>query len=180
MDLELIKAWAGILSNVVSILALGAAAWWFLITTKFKPRIQFDLDCNFLPLNANEDSFISELKFIFENKGFVEHRLYRLTVSVHTLESEENLSEKEVTKDILFKKRLLPEVSIVPKKYGFYFVRPGVRQVITHVIKVPKSVSVIRVTAGFDYDRSGKYPHTARRVFKVGNPSAAMSNTQLS
>jgi hypothetical protein len=170
MILEEIKSWTGILSDVISVLAIGAAAWWFLTTTKFKPRIQFDLDCNFLPLKENEDYFISELQFIFENKGFVEHRLYRLTVSVHALESEESLSEKEVTKELLFKKRLLSEVSLVPRKYGFYFVRPGVRQIITHTIKVPKSVSIIRVTAGFDYESSGKYPHTSRKVFKVGTP----------
>ena len=171
MNLETIKTWSNIISDVISVLAIGAAAWWFLMTTKFKPRIQFDLDCKFLALNGNADSLIAELQFIFENKGFIEHRLYHLNVSAHTLESEESLREKEITRELLFKKQLLPKVSIVPKRYGFYFVRPGARQVITHIISVPKSVSVIRVTAGFDYDRSGHYPHTSRRVFEVRVPS---------
>jgi hypothetical protein len=169
MDIE-IKTWIGIVNDVVSILAILAAAWWFLTTTKFKPRIQFDLGCNFLELINNKDFLVAELQFIFENKGFIEHRLYNLNVSVHTLESEKNIQNKVETKELIFKKQLLPMVSIVPKVYGFYFVRPGVKQIITHIINVPRSLSIIRVTASFDYDNSGRWPHTARNVFEVKVP----------
>jgi hypothetical protein len=172
MQTEAMKTWISTASDAVSILAIGAAALWFLTTTKFKPRIQFDLGCNFLPLNGNNDSLITELQFIFENKGFVEHRLYNLNVSVHTLESDKDLPVKPVTKELLFNRRLLPKVSIVPKPFRFYFVRPGARQVITHIIIVPASLSVIRVTASFDYNGSGKWPHTARRVFEIRVPTS--------
>lgn len=165
--LEVIKSWTTIFSSLASIIAICAAAWWFLVTTKFKPRIQFDLDCNFFRLEQNDKDLIAELQFIFENKGFVEHRLYNLNISVHTLESENELSSKEKTKELIFSKRILPQVCIVPKKYKYFFIRPGSRQVITHSISIPKNLSVIRVTAGFDYERSGDYPHTARKIFKV-------------
>jgi hypothetical protein len=173
MQTEATKTLISAASDAVSILAIGAAALWFLTTTKFKPRIQFDLGCNFLPINENNDSLIAELQFIFENKGFVEHRLYNLNVSVHTLQSENDLSVKPVTKELLFKRQLLPRVSIVPKAYNFYFVRPGTRQVVTHITVVPKSISVIRVTASFDYGGSRRWPHTARRVFEVRVPHQA-------
>jgi hypothetical protein len=173
MHTEEIKTWISTVSDAVSILAIGAAALWFLTTTKFKPRIQFDLDCNFLPINENNDSLIAELQFIFENKGFVEHRLYNLNVSVHTLQSDNDLPVKPVTKELLFNRQLLPRVSIVRKAYNFYFVRPGTRQVITHIMVFPKSISVIRVTASFDYGDSRRWPHTARRVFKVRIPQDA-------
>ncbi len=171
MDAEKIKLWIETISHLFSILAIGAAAWWFFRTTKSKPRIQFDIDCKFLSLTKNDNDLIAELQFIFENKGFIEHRLYNLTVSIHAVESEKHLKEKAGTREFLFLKTLLPNVSIVPKKYGFYFVRPGVRQIITHIIRVPKAESIIRVTAGFDYNRSGKYPHTSRRVFEVHQSS---------
>ena len=171
MNSEAIRTWAAVVSSAASSLAIAAAAWWFFMTTKFKPRIQFDLDCNFLPLSSNRDQLIGELLFIFENKGFIEHRLYKLNVAVHTLESEKDLLEKDGTRELLFKKQLLPKVSIVPKRYGYYFVRPGAQQVITHIISVPSSVSVIRVTASFNYSRSDNYPHSARRVFTVKSAS---------
>ncbi|HEX8129226.1 MAG TPA: hypothetical protein VF527_09010 [Pyrinomonadaceae bacterium] len=176
MELETVETWAGIINDLISVLAIAAAAWWFFMTTKFKPRIQFDLGCDFLSLKGNDDALIAELQFIVENKGFVEHRLYHLHVSVHTLESEESLKEKEMTRELLFKKQLLPKVTIVPKRYGYYFVRPGARQVITHIITVPKSISVMRVTASFDYDRAGEHHHTSRKVFDVRGSSAAHNN----
>ena len=128
VNTESIKTWTEIISKVASFAAIVAAAWWFFVTTKFKQRIQFDLGCSFHPLDTNADSVVAELQFIFENKGFIEHRLYNLNISVHTLESERELQEKEKTKELLFKKQLLPKVSVVPKEIGFYFVRPGARQ----------------------------------------------------
>lgn len=163
----LIHTWAEILGNIVSVAAFSAAAWWFLATTKFKPRIQFDLECNFLEIDKSSDSLIAELQLIFENKGFVEHRLYDVNISIHTVHSTNDFEFRPETNELLFDKKLQSRVSIVPKRYGFYFVRPGVRQVITHIIVIPKSLKVIRVTAGFTYDRSHDYPHTSRRVFKV-------------
>jgi len=166
-NLEIVKSWTGIAGSLASVIAIVAAAWWFLVTTKFKPRIQFDLDCKFFPLGQNADFLVAELQFIFENKGFVEHKLYNLNLSVHALESETALKRKERTNELVFKKRILEQISLVPEKYKFYFVRPGARQVITHIFTVPKDASVIRVTSSFDYVRSDKFPHTSRRIFRV-------------
>jgi hypothetical protein len=44
--------------------------------------LQFDLGCRFFMARSTMERLV-ELQFIFENKGFVEHRLYKLTVSVH-------------------------------------------------------------------------------------------------
>lgn len=156
------------LSGTVSVVALLAAGWWFLNTTKFKPRIQFDIDCKFVLLRVNPEWLVAEIQLIFENKGFVEHRIHDLNLSVHQLPSEEDLEEREITHELLFKKAVFRKLSIVPPGYGFFFVRPGVRQVVTHTVRIPASVSVIRITAGFEYDRVKKnFPHTARRIFQT-------------
>jgi hypothetical protein len=47
----------------------------------------------------------------------------------------------------------------------YYFIRPGIRHVITHIVPIDAGVSLIRVTAGFYYVKGAAYPHTARRVF---------------
>ena len=154
-------------ANVASIAAVIAAGGWFIYTSKFKQRLQFDLDCRFVPLAQNPRSLIAELQFIFENKGFVEHRLWNLTVSVHALDTESQLNVRSGNNEIVFHTRILPEKQLVPQKYGYYFVRPGVRQVITHIVEIPADVSVIRVTSSFNYNRDKSYPHTARRIFPV-------------
>jgi hypothetical protein len=157
---------AEIAGHTASVIAAIVGAYWFISNT-IKPRIQFDLDCAFLPIRENPSELVVELRFVFENKGFMEHRLYNLNVSVHACESGQKPKEKDVTKELQFSQRLLSKVQVVPEKYKYYFVRPGVRQVITHIIRVPSSLSIVRITAGFDYDRNGQYPHTARRVFQT-------------
>jgi hypothetical protein len=100
-------------------------------------------------------------------KGFVEHRMFNLNVSVHALENGQCNNLKESTKEVRFDRRILKRTQIVPPSYEFYFVRPGIRQVVTHIISIPSDVSLIRITSSFDYDRKGRWPHTARRVFSI-------------
>ena len=75
------------------------------------------LDCRFICLQQSPDRMLAELQFIFENKGFVEHKLWNLNVSVHTLDAEDKLTAEEATRAIRFGYRLLPEIQLVPKKY---------------------------------------------------------------
>jgi hypothetical protein len=161
-----LKTWAEIASATGSLLALVAAAVWFVRTSKFRQRIQFDVDLKTYPLPANPAMLVGEVQFILENKGFVEHRIYNLTLSLHSLESDAGLETREGTGELLFGTPILRKTELVPPSYTYYFVRPGVRQVITHIVSIP-AVPVIRVTAGFAYQRNDRYPHTVRRVFPV-------------
>jgi len=163
--LEPFKSWAQVVSSVGSVLALGAAAFWFFRTSKAKQRIQFDLDCKIHPLNDNATQKVAEIQFCFENKGFVEHRIYNLTVSVHALVSEQKLESKAKTGELQFQRRILARTQLAPPIGNYYFIRPGIRQVVTHIVPIDARDSLIRVTAGFYYVERGAYPHTARRVF---------------
>lgn len=163
MDVEQI---VGIVASLASILAIVTAGGWFLYTTKFKPRLQFDVECRFLPI-AGAQALLAELDFVFRNTGFVEHRLWNVTVSVHALADESRVESVPDTREVQFSRRIVPKTQLVSGHYGYYFVRSGVRQVVTHTIEIPRDVSLIRVTAGFDYTKNDKYPHTARRVFQV-------------
>ena len=162
-----IKDIVEISSNIASTVAIIAAGIWFIRTTQYKRRLQFDLDCRFVRINNNDEFIIAEVQFIVENKGFVEHRLYNLKVSLHTFNSEVDLKEEEESKELIFDRIILDKVEIQSFRKRYFFVRPGVRQVITHIVKVPSSISAIRVTSSFNYNKSGKSSHTARKVFKV-------------
>ncbi len=166
--LDSIKSWVQVAASAGSLLALAAAAFWFFRTSKAKQRIQFDLDCKIYPLAGNSRERIAEIQFCFENKGFVEHRIYDLTVSVHALASEQDLETKEKTGELQFKRRILGRKQLVPPIGKYYFIRPGIRQMVTHIVPIDAGASLIRVTAGFYYVERGAYPHTARRVFPAG------------
>lgn len=153
--------------NIAAIISVIAAGAWFIYTTKFKRRVQFDIGCKFIRSDQFPDISIAEIQLRFQNKGFVEHRLYDVTVSIHGLESSEELSEDANSKKLHFPRRLLGKVSIIPPGYNYFFVRPAVEQIITHIVKLHDPGDVIRVTAGFYYDHFKSTPHTAQRIFKT-------------
>jgi hypothetical protein len=166
------KSWVQIASNVGSLLAIIAAAAWFVSSNKFRRRIQLDVDGKVFALPGNPDRKVLEIQICLENKGFIDHKIKKLTISVHALESETKLEIKERTGELIFKYALLKETNIHPERRDFYFVRPGVRQVVSHIVPIDGKVSMVCVTAGFDYDRSGYYPHTARHVFSTATDEA--------
>jgi len=161
------KSWAQLASNLGSLAAVVAAAIWFFTTSKFRRRVQFDLDCKIYEVADVPKVKITEIQLCFENKGLVDHRIRELTVSIHALLPERPLETKAETGELQFPRVLLDETNIVPLDYGYYFIRPGVRQVITHITPIDAGVSLIRITAGFKYGRIFSYPHTVRRVFST-------------
>jgi hypothetical protein len=166
MNTDAIKTLTDIGTDISTILAAGAGLWWFLYTTQFKQRIQFDLECSAFPAEFNGNRIL-ELRFVLENKGFVEHRIYDLEASVHVLDGAQLAKSRSSSGEVIFPKTVFSRRPIVSREFGYYFVRPGVRQVITHIALIPGDAEMVRVTAGFRYRKESKYPHTARRVFSV-------------
>lgn len=163
---------AELASHLFTCLAALGAAWWFLYTTQFKPRIQFDLECRFFSLEPNGKRQIAEISFVFKNTGFVEHRIYDLSVSVRGLSPASDIpvdgNDSQIFSTSLFRRQM-----IVPADLRWYFVRPGVQQVITHQVVLVDPGSLIQVTAGFSYERRAAWPHTVRRIFSVSAPTAS-------
>jgi hypothetical protein len=145
---------------------MAGAGWWFLYTTQFKPRVQFDIDCRTTLLHPGVH--LVEVLLVFENKGFVEHRLYDLSLSIHGLSREAGeVDPGPRSSGRVFDERLFPRTVIVPPRYSWYFIRPGVRQVITHEVLLRTAAPMIEIIAGFSYNRRAEWPHTARRVFTL-------------
>jgi hypothetical protein len=161
---------AATVQTVIQSAAIAAALLWFVVTAAFAPRIQFDVDVGFTRIETNE--IVAELRFIFENKGFVEHRIYRLKASVHRLGDRLEMKPGTAIERLALGERLFPreesgDSSLIPKDFQYYFVRPGVRQMITHVVLLPADAKFVTVRSSFWYDRRGLTPHSTHRVFSV-------------
>ena len=169
MSLDAVKGVVEIARGILEAAALFGAGWWFVRQSMAKRRIQLDLECE--QILSGAAGVVIEVRLLFENRGFVEHRLYDLSLSVHgpTAHMEAAASGLD------FKRQLFPRTVIVPGSYGYYFVRPGVRQVITHAVTLNEPCPAIRITAGFNYTKNGKFPHTARRYFRITEAGASPS-----
>ncbi|MCP9496641.1 MAG: hypothetical protein MSG64_19565 [Pyrinomonadaceae bacterium MAG19_C2-C3] len=56
------------------------------------------------------------------------------------------------------------EAELVPKKFGYFFVRPNVEQQFTFSTVIPDNISFILARAAFKYENS-KDLHTAEGAF---------------
>ena len=75
-------------------------------------------------MQSDVEVYLAEVVFVFENKGFVEHRLYDLSLSVHGL-SPTLLSDSTARTGRAFNVKLYPRQVIVLARYKWYFVRPA-------------------------------------------------------
>ena len=59
-------------AHVATALAAMAAAWWFFRSSRAKPRLVFDLDCQFLPLRGNPGQLVK-----FQQRYQKSHKSFR-------------------------------------------------------------------------------------------------------
>ncbi|MCD4720219.1 MAG: hypothetical protein K8S13_10230 [Desulfobacula sp.] len=137
--------------HFVATLSIICAGIWFFITNKYKQRIQFDIESNFIRINDEES--ICEIQLIIENKGFLEYKIYDLALSVKGLPVCTN---GDVKKDLDFTSSIFKTKRIVNSP-NYYFVRPGVKQIIVHNVKVHHNIRAINVLGGFTYKYNKKW-----------------------
>jgi hypothetical protein len=164
---------AAAMDHVAAALAITAGAWWFFRTARDQQRIFFDVACTFFNIPGNSEMSIAQIEFVFENKGFVEHRIWDLTFSLHAI--AEDVKTKNNTQDLVLDKPLYRRVPIVSKKYNYYFVRPGVKQPIVHAVLISSGIRLISVTGSFCYNRNSAWPHTIRRIFQKPSSDPRLS-----
>ena len=157
-----------IILNILQCAVIFGGVAWFIATTQFQPRAGFDIACTFFRLSDNQ--LIAEVQFILENKGFIDIFVSDLKCSIHTLGSG-TLEVKAGTYEVKFPRRLIPvppkkePIVVIPRQFGYIYVRAGVSQVVTHIVSLPQDVEIIRITSGFSYSPFPGDDHTARRIF---------------
>lgn len=158
--------------ELIAISGLIGAALWFLWTQKYKPRMEFDVDCEFFFPADNSHDIIAEIRFSFYNRGFVQHTIKKLELSVHGLKDNASVNVNPDNRNVIFSQAILKRQTVFPQGW-YYWVRPNVHQVITKIIKIERKHSVIRVISGFAYRDTKKSRHTAQRVFQLPGSSTS-------
>jgi hypothetical protein len=139
---------------------------------------------------------VVEVLFKFTNKGNRRFRLYNLEAIISTMPNEVKIRDEDCGLGL---KRLLTSGNIVPEKQtperlrikerlknfvlgkksaGFYYIEPGIEQIISYlcVIREPKEILQVRGLFSLEQQRlfpkesmgsMGLYPHTAERTYQL-------------
>ena len=162
-----------LLSAATLLTVLATGAWAFFRFSRegvHKPRIEFDLECAFL--GPQSDAFVAAFSIFAENKGQLEHRFDEIRLRVRGIRRNDRLKEWDERKPLLqFPELVLTTDKVVPPEYGYFFVRPGVRQRISYVASIPAEFSFVLARVTFRYGFTGDI-HTAERVFQVRSEPA--------
>jgi hypothetical protein len=129
------------------------------------PRIEFDLDCNFLGPQAN--SYLSSFIITANNKGNVEHKFSEIRLRVLGIKKNQPFTEFEKYSPMVnFPEEIMKEINIVPPKFEYFFVRPNVNQSFSYITQIKADIRFIVVRATFKY-QSTEEIHTTQKVFEV-------------
>ena len=148
--------------------------------------------CNPLELCTH----VVEVLFKFTNKGNRRFRLYNLQAIISTMPDKVKIRDSDCGLGL---ERLLTSGNIVPEKLtperlhikerltnfllrkkpaGFYYIEPGIEQIISYlcIIKKPKEILQVRGSFSLEQQRlfpknfvgpMGLYPHTAERTYQL-------------
>ncbi len=127
-------------------------------------RIEFDLE--YVDLGINNNDRIIEVGIIAINKGNVEQKFDKISLKIRGMLKDKKLCEIENHEPRLKFPEEVADISVIPKKYNYYFVRPGVIQRFPVVIKLPANWSHLHTRSTFKYLKTNEL-HTAERSFRL-------------
>ena len=142
---------------------IGGAAWAYLRFWRegqHAQRIEFNLSCEFF--EPQDGSRIASFSLHAHNRGNVERRFVRISLRILGLKTTDALSCRADDR-LLFPHHLV-SAEVIPKKFGYYFVRPGVDQRFSFTTIIPDDVRYVLARAAFKYENSDDL-HTTERVF---------------
>ncbi len=159
-----------VFNGIQVLIILFSALWAYFRFRKedpLYPRIELDINCKFFGPQRN--SYLASFTVSANNKGNVEHKFSEIRLRVRGIKFNEPLTEfEEYSPMTKFPEKIMDGINIVPSKFGYFFVRPGVNQAFNYVTQVSKDIRFIIVRATFKYKASNEL-HTAERVFEVKN-----------
>src|SRR5271166_5969701 len=151
----------GAVQTIVVIVGAIWAYFRFFREGAHRPRIEFDIECSFM--GPQQDRYVAAFTINATNRGNIEHRFPEIRLRVRGITTDAALNAWNGCEPLLeFPEEEFKSVNIIPKKKGYYFVRPGVHQRLSFVTSVPASWKFVLAHASFIYKSSNEL-HTTEK-----------------
>ena len=132
-------------------------------------RIEFDIE--FVNLGTSGESRVIEVAVTASNKGNVEQKFDAIRLTIRGIVEGQGLNEIEGYEPRLAFPEKIGPVSMIPDKYNYFFVRPGVNQRFPIVVKIPGNWCLIHARSTFKY-LGLEEVHSAERAYEVRTNNA--------
>ena len=143
---------------------------------RYALRIEFDLDATII--GVQNGFHLLEFTTTINNKSLVQKEFSAITLRIRGIKNDEAIGlwtanviddetkepKKVKTRRINFPKKILKE-TIIPPKWTYIFVEPGVKQKIIYTTPISEDICYILATVEFHYD--AKTPHTAEKMLAL-------------
>ena len=129
------------------------------------PRVQFDIDCDFLgPQNGR---YVAAFTVTAKNCGHIEQHFKEIRIRMRGIENGVDLITWNERPPLLeFPLEEFDTYNIIPSRSEYFFVRPGVEQRFSFVTSVPENWKFILARATFKYQKTNEI-HTAEKALMV-------------
>ena len=165
-------------SAATSVALLVAAVWaWFKFVRQREnhPLIDFSADIKFHEKLGNW--WIVELVAFIENKGKVQHRIKDFDFDLASLSASDRVTTSEDFGGQVYFPHLIAKGSFRPKKYGEFFIEPGLKNKYSYITRVPADAELVILHSWFEY-LDGKHSHSAEVTRKVPDEETPESKAQ--
>lgn len=164
MIIELLSKYSKSITIVIGLIGILWTLYRYFREGFHRPRIEFDIECNILGEHLGE--YLAEFTIYAHNKGHIKFTFPEIRLRVRGIDTNSPLSYwPEHGKRLEFPIPVFNE-KIIPPKFKYYFVEPGIKQPITYVTKIPNNIRFIVARASFKYRFKNKL-HTSERVFEL-------------
>src|ERR1041384_5106939 len=133
-----------IASGATSVALLVAAAWAsfkFVRQRENHPLIDFSADIVFHKKLGNW--WVVELVAFIENKGKVQHRIRDFDFDLASLSASDQVITSEEFGGQVYFPTVISKGSFRPKKYGEFFVEPGLKNKYSYITRVPVEAEIV-------------------------------------
>lgn len=156
------------LSFFITIIPGAWVLWNYFFKRSFAPKIKMKLTGEIIDKDFSNQKML-KTNLEVSNVGEVRLKASKIELSVRGIEKNQRfkIGNEKILKQINFEKKIYQE-NLIPKKWEYTFVDPGVTQEYQHVILIPKKFKYLLIESKIFLNKTEDFQITSN-ILKIEN-----------
>lgn len=170
---DYIESIESVLTSLAILIGGGWTFWRFVLQREVHPKIQFDIDVNFI--TVHDKRILFEVVLIIENKGLVRHEIDadNFTLRIRYMTKTDKIEEGDSSYNHQTNFPHLHDITntqhrkVIPESWKNTFVDPGISQKYSYITSLPEETISFIVKSKFNYSERKSDFHGVQKLFAV-------------